>query len=201
MQISHREVKKYVSGKSVIVLGSAPCVANVTADQLREFNIIVRLNNYKHFCKCHKTDIYYSFFGSSIIKSEQQLKKDGCKFIIHKYPYIDFTKHHKHQDGIALDCRDSKYERDWNIPQYRVPKTNFITNYMMADRMMTTGVSAIVEMIRLGGNVTIAGFDFFESGIHNLDEKWVSGDGNHNVNKEKEIVDMLEKYEIIKAIK
>lgn len=201
MQISHKEVKKYIEGKSIIVLGSAPCVKNVTSNMLKSFDIIVRLNNYKHFCDCKKTDIYFSFFGSSIKISEKQLKEDGCKFIVYKYPAIDFTRHHKHQDGFALDCRNEKYKRNWNIPFYRVPKNSFINNYLMTDRIMTTGLSAIIEMIRLGGDVTIAGFDFFESKIHNLDEPWKNGDGNHNMIKEKQIVNMLEVYNIIEVIK
>lgn len=200
MLISHKGIYDYVNSKSVIVLGSAPCVKNVDERTLNEFDIIVRLNNYKHFNDCRSTDIYYSFFGTSIKKTEAELLADECKYIIHKYPALDFTRHSKQSDGIAVDCLNNNYYRKCKIPTYNTLGSDFIFNYLMTDRIMTTGLSAIMEMIRLGGNVTIAGFDFFESGIHNLDEKWKPGDGNHNMSREKDIVKMFLMYDIIKEI-
>ena len=64
---------------------------------------------------------------------------------------------------------------------------------------MTTGLSAVMGMIRLGGDVTMAGFDFFESGLHNIDEEWDTS-GNHNLNKERDIVKMLSLYGMVKII-
>ena len=172
-------VRHFISGKSVILLGSAPSVVNVKADFMESFQIIVRVNNYRHFNSCTRTDIFYSMMGGSIMKTPGDLKKDGVKFIFCKNPFRQITV--LNPDGSknylqSVDCRgsyiSSKNSRiKWfEIPYYLQTEKNWRWLTAKINKISTTGLAALVDIHRYKpSKMHVAGFDFFSSGFHNID--------------------------------
>jgi hypothetical protein len=148
-----------------------------------------------------RTDIYYSFFGCSIKKNQDDFIREGVKLIISRLPYVNFTKHNsgKTENGKSGDWRkfiDSKPDDYFgNIPLYINSLSNFIDIYNILSRVPSTGVQCIFDIFRFSPkSLYVTGFDFFKSGKHNIDEDWKSNDGNHNIIGEEILVKSL--YEL-----
>jgi|WetSurMetagenome_2_1015567.scaffolds.fasta_scaffold01426_28 hypothetical protein len=174
-QLTEFDVRNFFRGKTVLVLGSAGCVAKLKANFMETFDVIVRSNNYKPFNPCHRVDVYYSFLGGSVKKSMNEIVKDGAKFVFCRCPDSDFSKHvgGKYIPGKSFDARPVYQQRkDWfKIPYFIQTKNNYQKNYELLDRLLTTGVSSIVDVLRYEpARLFVAGFDFFTTLIHNTDE-------------------------------
>jgi len=194
-QLAEPYVHDFFTGRSVLVLGSAQCVTKLDADFMEHFDFIVRCNNYKIFNSCRRVDVYYSFLGKSIKKNIDDIVADGAKFIFCRCPNADFSKHPSGQyvPGFAFDAR-IVYERrkDWfKLPYYIQTMENYEANYSLCNRLLTTGVSAIIDVLRYKpGLLSAAGFDFFTTPIHNVDEPCNCG-GGHNFSGELHLVKKL----------
>jgi len=175
MILDEKYVNDFFKGKSVLILGSAPCVIDLDPDFMESFDIIVRSNNYKNFNACTRTDVYYSFLGGSVKKNIDDIVADGAKFIFCRCPNADFSKHvdGKYIPGKSFDAR-FVYElrKDWfKLPYFVQTMKNYRRNYSLIDRLLTTGVSSIVDIMRYDpGRLYVAGFEFFTTLIHNVDE-------------------------------
>jgi len=62
----------------VAIVGSGPSCRSNQVRFIDGHDVVLRTNNYKlYFETGYRTDVYYSFFGSSIRKTEKQLRHDG----------------------------------------------------------------------------------------------------------------------------
>lgn len=196
--ISEQAVEEYFKGQSVLVLGSAPCVLNISAEEMDEFDIIVRLNNYKFFNDCRRVDVYYSFFGGTIEKPLRNVREDNPDFLMFKYPDMDFRKYTggKTIEGKGSDfryvCRSRK---QWIIEfdSYIQTERNFISNLATISSIPTTGVAAILDIVRYTpDSLHIAGYDFFSSRLHNITEHWSpKQSGGADLGAERVVVDEM----------
>ncbi len=199
-KVKDQEMQKVIEGKKIIILGSAPSVLLNKGSEIDAFDYVVRLNNYKidGFEKNvgTRTDIYYSFFGRSIKKENEELKRHKVKFIMNKYPNQTFWDHTggKAIVGISDECKwVYKLRKDWwEFPVWIQKRKYFRENYEYMCRIPTTGVSAILDVLRFKpGLLHITGFDFMTSKIHNTNEKWNDGDGNHDHFGEMKLISLL----------
>lgn len=176
-ELTEEYVRDFIMGKSVLVLGSAQCVASLDPAFMESFDIIVRCNNHKNFNECTRTDIYYSFLGGSIKKSMEDIIADGAKFVFCRNPNMDFSAHvgGKYIPGHSIDATaiyEHRFRIEWfKIPYYIQSYKNYRRNYCLINRLLTTGVSAIIDVLRYDPiRLYVAGFDFFTTLIHNVDE-------------------------------
>jgi len=168
------KVASIIGGKSVLILGAAPSVESLTAEFMNGFDLIVRVNNYRIFNACERTDIFYSMLGGSIKKRCGDLAREGCKFIFVKSPAKDFiVKDEKGNKNIFKSLDIEGIFRQWRMGWIELPVYfQTIENWCwLADQIgqiPTTGLSAIVDIYRFKpAQMHIAGFDFFSSGMHN----------------------------------
>lgn len=178
LRIFEKDVAKFFRKKSVIILGSAPSVIKVDADFMDSFDIIVRLNNYKHFNSCTRTDVYYSMMGGSIMKTNGELKKDGVKFIFCKNPFRKIivrnpggsVNHLQSQDCRTPYMNNRSSRVKWfELPYFLQTLKNWKWITGRINKVTTTGLAAIVDIYRYRpSKMHIAGFDFFASGLHNI---------------------------------
>ena len=179
LRVFEKDLPYFFENKSVIILGSAPSVVNVPADFMDAFDVIVRVNNYKHFNACTRTDVFYSMLGGSIMKTIGDLKKDGCKLIFCKNPFKNIIAYNP--DGTinhlqSTDCRNGYLNtknprRHWfEIPYYIQLEKHWrwITNEI--NKVCTSGLAAMVDIYRYKpSKMHLAGYDFFTSGKHFID--------------------------------
>jgi hypothetical protein len=194
-------VRDFVKNKTVLVLGSAQCVSKLKSDFMNTFDIIVRCNNYKHFNACHRVDIYYSFLGGSVKKNINDIVEDGAKFIFCRCPNMDFSAHvgGKYIPGKSFDARPVyEMRKNWfKIPYFIQTFKNYRRNYALVGRLLTTGVSAIIDIKRYDPKrLFVAGFDFFTNLIHNVNEICNLNTG-HDFPGEYKLIDTLWKQDKI----
>lgn len=211
-----QRVKGFFKGKRVAVFGSAPTCLDNDGKKIDEYDLIVRVNNYRMVGERHgrkydyrsrvgsRTDVFYSFFGSSIHKTPQELKTEGVRLCMSKLPDdkpIDSPWHEKKRKLEGVDYRAIYRRRKgfWFCPTY-VPETKeFIALFEELGRHQpTTGFSAIWTIMRCEPEeLYITGFDFFTSRIHNVNEPWRSKNVDdpicHRPEKEKEALKEMAK--------
>ncbi len=207
-KIKDKEIETLIKGKRVVVLGSAPSVLNNDGKNIDSYDIVVRVNNFKidgfEDKVGRKLDIYYSFFGRSIKKENDELKRHGLKFIMCKYPNEEFLSHTGGipKAGISDGCKwVYELRKDWWQFPLWIPKMKYFKqNFEKIFRIPTTGVSAILDVLRFEPKeLYVTGFDFMTSGYHNTDEKWNDGDGNHNHAAEMYLIASLKNKGAIKC--
>lgn len=207
-QLTENYVRDFFKGKNVLVLGSAHCVAKLEAEFMDGFDVIVRCNNYKIFNECRRTDIYYSFLGGSVKKSMDSIVEDGAKFVFCRCPDADFSHHAggEYIPGRSYDARTVyEHRKNWfKLPYFVQTTENYESNFLLCDRLLTTGVSSIVDVLRYNpARVYVAGFNFFTTLIHNVDEPCNLNTG-HNFPGELQLVKNLYesgKIEVTKEMK
>jgi hypothetical protein len=173
-------VRQLIEGKSVAIVGSGPGVLRNRPSTIDAHEIVVRVNNYKIFPQTgFRTDIYYSFFGQSIRKSRQALMRDGVKLCMCKCPNAKFIKSEWHEEKGKQRGTDFRYiyegRRDWWFCKTYVPSLDeFLEQFnLLGGHVPTTGFSAILDILKYNPrHVYITGFDFFQSGVHNVNEAW-----------------------------
>ena len=193
-------IANYFKNRSAIILGSAPSVVNAQAEYLSKFDIIVRVNYYEPFNECKRTNVYYSFFGRSILKVGERIAKWGRPdFLFFKYPF-DFCwlRHTKGAEiaGKSGDFRFVQKSRQGEIAKndyFVQTQANFISNFCAVGSIPTTGVSAILDVLRYQPKeLHIAGFDFFKSKMHDVNKPWLPQEGQgHDFDSEEWLVDTL----------
>lgn len=198
--------------RSVAVIGSAPSVKQNEARYINGYDEIIRINNYKTKGVAlnkkpydytanvgSRTDWHYSFYGASIRKTSEELKKDGIKGHLCKCPNANahMTEWHKMR-GMQKGCDFGwiyRIRKDyWVAPVYIPEKEHYLKCFhLLGGHVPTTGFCCIWEMVNIGPKkIYITGFDFMTSGVHNVDEKWRPGIPDdpigHVPHKEFEIV-------------
>jgi hypothetical protein len=183
-RITSEELAERFRGKRVAVVGSAPGVLRNAPDFVDAHDIVVRVNNYKlGRAQGYRCDVFYSFFGGSIRKGSGELRRDGVDLCVCKCPDsmpIDSAWHRVRGKVNGIDFRYIyKQRKDWWFCDTWIPSDeHFLRTFnLLGQHIPTTGFSAIIDVLRLEPrSVYLTGFDFFESGMHNVDELWRRGD-------------------------
>jgi hypothetical protein len=179
--LTRPEVAQRFDGKTVAIVGSGPgCVKNPEG-LIDSHDIVVRISNYKLLPGTGKrTDCFYSFFGSSIRKTAEELKRDGVMLCMCKLPDakpIDSEWHRKNNKMIGVDYRPHyRRRKDWWFCDTYIPTVEeFMESFNLLGRHQpTTGLACVHTILGLNPkSVYLTGFDFFSSGMHNVNERWV----------------------------
>lgn len=182
--IDFAEAAAQIRGKNVAVVGSAPSVLDNARGFVDSHEVVVRANNYKTSeAAGFRCDVFYSFFGSSIRKTADELRHDGVRLCWCKCPNAKPLKsewHERNNKPLGVDFR-YVYEarQDWWFCDTFVPSVeHFLRSFeMLRKHIPTTGFAAILDVLACEPrSVYLTGFDFFASGMHNVDEKWRPGD-------------------------
>lgn len=182
--VSFDEVAARIRGKSVAVVGSAPSVLENKPGHVDAHDVVVRVNNYKLSDRAgYRTDIHFSFYGGSIKKTAEELRRDGVTLCMCKCPDaqpLDSDWHERNNKREGIDFRYIYRRRRffWFCDTYVPGNASFLEKFNLLDKHIpTTGFSAILDMLECGArSVYLTGFDFFSSGKHNVNEPWRAGD-------------------------
>lgn len=181
--LDRQQVRSRFDGKRVAIVGSGPGCLDNALGFVDGHDVVVRVNNYKLTrATGRRTDVYYSFFGRSIRKAAEELKRDGVTLCMSKIPNahaIESEWHRRNGQMIGVDYRPH-YERrkDWWFCDTYIPTVSeFMVGFELLGRHIpTTGFAAIIDVLSFRpAAVYLTGFDFFRSGVHNVDEKWRKG--------------------------
>lgn len=178
--VTRAEVARIFEGKTVAVVGSGPGVLTNKPGLVDSHQVVVRVNNYKlSKAAGYRADVFYSFFGSSIRKSSEELKRDGVTLCMCKCPNahaIESEWHRRNDKMIGVDYRPHYRRRvDWWFCDTYVPTVEeFLVPFNLLGRHQpTTGFAAIFDVLSFKpAALYLTGFDFFRSGVHNVNERW-----------------------------
>lgn len=173
-------VSEVLRGKSVALVGSGPGSLENPAGLVDSHEVVCRINNYRIFpATGFRTDVFYSFFGQSIRKSAQELKRDGVRLCMAKCPDAKFMEsawHAKMKKMNGVDFRGIYVSRkEWWFCQTYVPTlAEFMRGFnLLGGHVATTGFSALLDILSHEPlRVYMTGFDFFKSGMHNVTDRW-----------------------------
>jgi hypothetical protein len=176
-------VAAVLTGKTVALVGSGPGVLDNKPGFVDSHDVVVRVNNYKTGPAAGaRCDVFYSFFGSSIKKKSLHLQADGVKLCICKCPdakFIDSAWHETNGKPHGVDFRYIYRDRAdfWFCPTYVPTVEAFLVHFrLLGDHVPTTGFSALLDVLSYAPtSIYMTGFDFFQSGIHNVNETWRAG--------------------------
>lgn len=174
------ELLPFFEGRSVAIVGSGPGVLTNPQGFVDGHEVVVRVNNYKlSNAAGFRTDVFYSFFGSSIRKTAAELKRDGVRLCICKCPNdhaIESEWHRRHGLMIGVDYRPHYQRRRdfWFCDVFIPSREEFLATFDLLGRHVpTTGFAAILKVLSLAPrSVYLTGFDFFSSRLHNVNEPW-----------------------------
>lgn len=178
--VTKSAVARIFQGKRVAIVGSGPSVLHNKSGFIDGHDLVVRVNNYKLSEQAGKrADVFYSFFGESIRKNARDLQNDGVTLCMCKCPDAQFIDSQWHERRRKMNGVDFRYiyrnRRDWWFCDTYIPsREEFVETFDLLGRHVpTTGFSAILTVLQCApAHVYLTGFDFFRSGIHNVDEKW-----------------------------
>ena len=183
--VTREYCKEFFKGKSVALFGSAPSCYDNDSRAIDKHDLIVRVNNFVfegHEEQVgHRTDVFYSFYGSSIKKDAEALHRQGVKLCMSKLPNdkpFSSSWHERNNMPYGVDYRYIyKRRASWWFCETYVPETErFMELFNLLDKHQpTTGFSAIWELLSYDiASIYITGYDFFRSGMHNGNQKWRS---------------------------
>lgn len=176
-------VRSFFEGKRVALVGSGPGSMSNDIGFVDSFDVVVRVNNYKLLQGTgERTDVHYSFYGTSIKKTAEDLQRDGVKLCICKCPNDQFIESPWHRARNKMAGVDFRYiykarEAWWFCPTYVPTTEQFLEDFnLLGKHVPTTGFSALLELLRHDpAHIYMTGFDFFSSGVHNVNERWRPG--------------------------
>ena len=181
--VSRAEVAPYFQGRSVAIVGSGPGVLDNEPGLVDSHDVVVRVNNYKLSPAAgRRTDVYFSYFGNAIKKSAAELQRDGVDLCMCKCPNANAIRSDWHKARGKLAGVDFRWiytlRESWWFTETYVPElAEFLEHFeLLGRRVPTTGFSAILTVLSFApASLFLTGFDFFASGVHNVDEKWKPG--------------------------
>ncbi len=192
--VTFEEAAQRVRGRRVAVVGSAPSVLDNAPGYVDSHEVVVRVNNYKTGERAGvRCDVHYSFYGTSIRKSAEELRADGVTLCMAKCPDsrpLESEWHERAGKQVGIDYRyiyRDEHARPlgvrsragwWFCDTYVPDDETYLAKFRMLEgHIPTTGFAAIVDVLACAPkSVYLTGFDFFASGLHNVDEKWKPGD-------------------------
>lgn len=182
--ITLEQAAETFAGKSVAIVGSAPSCLYNEPGFVDSHDVVVRVNNHKcGSAQGVRTDVHYSFYGTSIRKSAETLKVEGVKLCMCKCPdakALNSEWHEVHNKPHGIDYRYIyKNRADWWFCDTFIPDVpRYLTKFELLDKHIpTTGFAAILDVLDCKpASVYLTGYDWFSSGIHNVDEPHRPGD-------------------------
>lgn len=178
--VSFESVANRLKGKRVAVVGSAPSCTDNEPGYVDSHDVVVRVNNHK--CgegQGFRTDIHYSFYGTSIRKSVDELKREGVSLCMSKLPDAKPLESEWHVRNGKLTGIDYRYiyknRASWWFCDTFIPDVErFMTKFeLLGKHQPSTGFAAILDILDCEPeSIYLTGFDFFESRIHNVNEPW-----------------------------
>jgi hypothetical protein len=193
--LNRSEVRPWFEGRRVAIVGSGPGCDENSEGWVDSHEVVVRVNNFKTTARTgRRTDVFYSFFGTSIRKTSEELIRGGVKLCMSKVPNahaIESEWHRRHGKMIGVDYRPH-YERrkDWWFCDTYVPTVEeFLQPFNALERHQpTSGFAAIWDVLSFDpASVFLTGFDFFRSGIHNVNEPWMVKNTDDPIRHEPEL--------------
>ena len=173
-------------GKRIALVGSGPGSLDNPQGFVDSHDVVVRVNNYRCIPGTGtglRTDVHYSFYGNSIKKSAEELKRDGVRLCIAKCPddqFMESAWHRRRGKMTGVDFRYIYRNRAafWFCPTYVPPTEEFMESFELLQRHIpTTGFAAVLQVLSCEpANVFITGMDFFQTQVHNVNERWKAGD-------------------------
>jgi hypothetical protein len=184
--VTRHAVRSRLEGRTVAVVGSGPSAVDHPDGFIDGHDIVVRVNNYKLTGGTgRRTDVFYSFFGTSIRKTPDELIGEGVTLCICKCPNahaIESAWHRQNGKMHGVDFRWIYAHRaswwfcDTYVPTVEAFMAKFVT---LGRHVPTTGFAAILDVIACHpAQLYLTGFDFFRSGLHNVDEAWGEKNGD-----------------------
>ena len=176
------EVVNWLRGKRVAVVGSAPSVLQNSLGFVDLHDVVVRVNNYKTGPEAgFRTDVFYSFFGSSIRKTAAELQADGVRLCMAKLPNsrpLESAWHTDRNKEVGIDYRYIYRLRApwWFCPTFVPDDARFLYKFnLLGTHQPSTRFAAILDVLECApASVYLTGFDFFTSGLHNVTDLWVA---------------------------
>lgn len=177
---SRETVAAVLAGKTVALVGSGPGCLDNEPGFVDSHQVVVRVNNHKTgAAQGFRTDVHYSFYGSSVRKSAAELRAEGVKLCICKCPDAKFIESEWHEKRGKQNGVDFSYiYRDraafWFCDTYVPTVSEFMEKFdLLGQHIPTTGFSALLDVLSYApASVYMTGFDMFASGIHNVNEPW-----------------------------
>ena len=181
--IDREQLIERFTGKSVAIVGSGPGVLQNEPGFIDSHDIVVRVNNYKLTASTgRRTDVHYSFYGSSIRKTEGELRADGVTVCMCKCPNGKFMESEWHRrmnkpHGVDFSYIYRDRTRWWFTDTYVPAMEEFVASFELLNKHIpSTGFSALLLVLGLApASVYLTGFDFFASRVHNVNEPWRPG--------------------------
>ena len=186
MFVGFDSVTSMIRGKSIAIVGSAPSCLENERGFIDSHDVVIRVNNHKiGEAQGSRTDIHYSFYGSSIRKTPGELKREGVKLCMCKCPNSQPIESQWHVANGKKNGIDFRYiyelRKNWWFCDAWIPSDEeFVNSFnLLGGHIPTTGFSAILDVLRAEPkSIYLTGFDFFSSGIHNVNEPWKKGNQN-----------------------
>lgn len=181
--IDRAELAERFTGKTVAIVGSGPGVLLNEPGFIDSHDCVVRVNNYKLTdATGRRTDVHYSFYGSSIRKTEGELRADGVALCLCKCPDAKFMESDWHRrmnkpHGVDFQYIYRDRARWWWTDTYVPSLDEFQASFdLLGQHIPSTGFSALLLILSLQpASVHLTGFDFFSSRVHNVNEPWRPG--------------------------
>lgn len=169
-----------LSGKRIAIVGSAPSVLENESGFIDGHDIVIRVNNYKTGnAQGKRCDVHYSFYGTSIRKMMLELKQDKVKLCMCKLPNskpLESEWHERMNKPHGVDYRYIyELRKNWWFCDTFIPDDKrFIAKFeLLGMHQPSTGFAAILDVLECNpSSIYLTGFDFFTSGIHNVNEPW-----------------------------
>lgn len=192
--MSRSEVWPWFEGKSVAVVGSGPGCVDNEIGFIDSHDVVVRVNNYRLVGGTgRRTDVFYSFFGTSVKKTAEELRADGVTLCMSKIPNahaIESEWHRINDKMIGVDFRPHFARRQnwWFCDTYVPSVEEFLVPFNLLGRHQpTTGFAAVFDVLSFDpASVYLTGFDFFRSKIHNVNEPWQTKNSDDPIRHEPE---------------
>ena len=177
--VSFEEVTERLRDRTVAIVGSAPSCLENEPGFIDSHDVVLRINNYKTGPHSgYRCDVFYSYFGHAITKTVEDLQRDGVSLCMCKCPNakpIECEWHDRTGKQAGIDFRwIYMMRREWWFCDTFIPTVPaFLEHFDLLDRHIpTTGFSAVLAVLEARPKLlTMTGFDFFTSGIHNVTEK------------------------------
>lgn len=190
-----RKLEDIFNAARVAIVASGPGCLDNEEGFLDSHDVVVRVNNHKLTpATGFRTDAHYSFYGSSVTKTAQQLKDEGVQVCLCKCPNEKFMESEWHRRMGKPHGVDFRYIYEarknwWFCPTYVPSKEEFTSSFeLLGKHIPSTGFSAMLLIASLEpASIYLTGFDFFASRIHNTDEPWRPGNPNDPIGHAPEL--------------
>lgn len=181
--VDRSEVSRVFAGKRVAVIGSGPSVLDNAPGFIDSHDVVVRVNNYKLSAPSgYRTDVHYSFYGTSIHSDRDSMLAEGVKLVMCKCPNDKVMESPWHvlqnkPHGVDFRYIYESRKRWWFCDTYVPDKSEFMDVFhLLGDHIPSTGFSAVLAVLSFEPEIVyMTGFDLFTSRVHNVNEPWRPG--------------------------